>query len=161
MTLLSHNSPHLVQDLFHPLSLPWQLFHPRKKTQTFANNFVCHQDQLTVLWKHTSSAKGVFVKEDISPHVALQEINKSAIHLIFRLLKSQDATTVMVGERIRYEGTFVSMHDSAMISVDVTSIGLKVIEGRVLFAGEPCPLSILYHCKLKNGDHMYGTVVWP
>ena len=111
--------------------------------------FLCEQDKTAVLKSQNKGRKGIYVKADLSPKAACVQAKKSAIRPIFKFLKTKNDNTVMMGDQIKFKGTNYSIRDLHKIPEDLKELGFLESESHVLFAGETCPLSNLYHCSIK------------
>lgn len=109
--------------------------------------FVCYQDKMNIM-RNRGKLRGtsIFLKDDETLQV---ECKQAALRPIVRFLKQHDPSTAIVkSDSIRFRGNIYPLQKIKDIPIDISPLGLLVNETHTLFAGETCPLSNLYDCKL-------------
>ena len=117
--------------------------------------FVCYQDKLAVLRKGAMlKGTSIYMRDDIPQE---EQAKQAALLPIVYHLKKEDKSTRIVKDKIQFKGKHYSVDQISDLPASVAQVGIKHNENQVLFSGETCPLSNLFHCSLKIDDISYKS----
>ena len=126
--------------------------------------FVSFQNKLTVL-KNSSRLCGtsIYMKDDVNQLVEFKQVALRPI--VWFLNNKTKSRAVLQGENIKYKEKLYDIKHINDIPVDLSSLGFNVNQSHVMFSGETCPLSNLYHCSIMidavqyfSTEQMYQTL---
>ena len=93
----------------------------------------------------------VYMKDDIDT------VDQAKHNALFSIVRFLNETTKSKAILNRDKSWYNNKQYGIDLPVDLSVVGLKVIDKRVLLSGETCPLSILFHCNLVVDSIHYCT----
>ena len=122
-------------------------------TRAIIVRFVLFQEKMEVVKKRDElRTHKVLIHDDFPPEISAQ---RAKLRPVLRYLRDKGEEAYLIRDKLKHKDILYGVEEISLIPYDLTSIGTKITDSHVYFAGEFSPLSNLYPCKITHKDKTY------